>query len=361
MQVKLFLLTALLSVTIFSSAQDFSSIDSLLTALDKEDKVAGSFLLAHNGKVLFEKAVGYSDRDTKSPLLKTTASNIASVGKMFTATLIMQLVEKGRLKLDVPIETYIPKIDIPNKNKITVHHLLTHTSGLGSYWQAPGYRQLNAEGKVTIDAAIDLITQLPLVFDEPGSRSEYSNAGYVILGKIIEQITGKTYASVLKENILDRAGMRNTFYNIDRSDMNGKAIGYSRAKPQDDWRSVQKDFPTALPDGGLFTTAGDLYKFDQALHGGKLIGKNILQLMKQHHSELQTPGGIQPYGYAMMVTDLGNGLSSFGHNGGTLGYNAEFRHYTKGNDNYTLIIVSNYERTTRPVFIKLQEMIVKGL
>ena len=325
-----------------------------------DDNFSGSVLLARNGKIVYEKSFGFADREKRIAFNEKTASNIASVGKMFTSVLILQLAEEKKLSLSDSIGKHLPAAKIPNADRITVHQLLTHTSGLGAYWQHPDFPKL-LKNTVEIDEIIALIEQQPPVFAAPGARFEYSNSGFIVLGKIIERATGKKYKEVLNERIVQRLGLKNTRLEINRSDFRGAAKGYVKPAPNGEWLSNEKQVPTPSSDGGVFTTAQDLFAFDRALWGGKLLKPESLELLKKRHAEMIVPGlGKINYGYAAMIRDYPNDFTSIGHNGGTLGYGAEFHHYSNNRDEFTLIVISNYDRRVRGLMLKIQDEILKS-
>lgn len=335
-------------------------IDSFVDASSQNDQFSGSILIAKNGIVIYGKVAGLADNENKIPNTEKTSFSIASVGKIFTATLIMKFVETGRLKLDEPIGKYLPGISIPNRNKITIHHLLSHTSGLGNYMSHPGYpKMLNKQ--LQIDDVIPLISEQPLLFDKPGLRHEYSNSGFIVLGKILENVMGKKYEEILDEMILNPLSMTSTKFSVDRNNVKDIATGYRKSSPQGEWESTINFFPVPLSDGGIFTTSKDLLKFDKALFSGKIIGNETLELMTKVQSEGEQPGfGKIQYGYGLMLDHFENQVKSAGHNGGSPGYNAEYRHYfTDANTSYTVIILSNHERVIRPLFFSIQSMILE--
>jgi CubicO group peptidase (beta-lactamase class C family) len=339
--------------------REFSKrIAEIAEANSANDNFSGSVLLAKNGAIVYEKSFGFADRANNVAFTDKTPSNIASVGKMFTAVLILQLAEQKKLQLSDSINKFLPNTKIQNADKITVHQLLTHTSGLGAYWQHPDYPKL-LKNAVEVDEIVRLIEQQQLVFVEPGARFEYSNSGYIVLGKIIERITGKRYADVLAEKIIKPLNLKNTRLEIDRKDFRGLAKGHVKRTPTDIWQSNEKQMPTPSSDGGIYTTTKDLFAFDKALYGGKLLSKQSLELMKKRHSEMSVPGlGKMNYGYAAMIQNYANDFHSIGHNGGTPGYGAEFQHYSNNRDEFTLIIISNYDRRTRGLMLQIQKEIL---
>jgi len=271
----------------------------------------------------------------------------------------MHFVESGQLKLNEPVKQYLPGINFPNIDKITIHHLLLHTSGLGNYMSHPGYQYL-LNKNLQIDDIIPLIEEQLLVFDEPGLRHEYSNSGYIVLGKILENITGKNYEEILTEQLLKPLSMISTKFTVNRKNAKDIAIGYRKPSPQSEWKSTINIFPVPLSDGGIFTTSRDLLAFDKALFSGKLLQIEALELMTSKQTEGEQPGfGKIYYGYGLMIDNFENHIRSVGHNGGSPGYNAEYRHYIIDKEtSYTFIILSNHERVIRPLFFQIQEMIL---
>lgn len=335
-------------------------LDSIINASVSDDQFSGSVLIAKNGHILYEKIAGFANGKESRINNSQTSFSIASVGKVFTATLIMKFVESGRLKIDEPVIKYLPGISIPNMDKITIHHLLSHTSGLGNYMSHPEYsKMLNM--KLQIDDIIPLISEQPLLFDEPGLRHEYSNSGFIVLGKILENLTGKKYEEVLDEMILEPLSMTFTKFSVDRTNDKDIAFGYRKSSPQGEWESTLNFFPVPLSDGGIFTTSKDLLKFDQALFSGKILKKETLDKMIQTQSEGEQPGFGKIDGYGMMLDHFEGQVKSAGHNGGSPGYNAEYRHYfIDENTSYTVIILSNHERVIRPLFFTIQSMILEN-
>jgi CubicO group peptidase (beta-lactamase class C family) len=324
------------------------------------DNFSGAVLLAQNGKPLYQKSFGFADRAGKTPFREDTPSSIASIGKILTSALILKLADEKRLALTDPIAKFLPATKIPNADRIMIHQLLTHTSGLGNYMAHPDYANLR-KNAFALDDLIVLVASQPLVFETPGARHEYSNSGYIVLGKIIETVTKKKYADALDENILKPLKMKNTRLAFDRENFRGAAQGYFRANPADEWRSTAAAMPTPSADGGIFTTAGDLFAFDRALFGGKILRPETFESMKKRHVEANVPGlGKMLYGYGLMTIDYEGGAYSVGHNGGSPGYGAEYRHYFIGRDEYTLIVISNYDRRIRPLLGEIQTELLKS-
>lgn len=334
-------------------------IGEIAEAHAANDNFSGAVLLSKNGQAVYEKTFGFADRAKSAPFTVQTASSIASVGKIFTSVLVLQLAEEKKLSLSDSVSKFLPDTKIPNAGKITIHQLLTHTSGLGNYMAHTDYAKLR-ENRLEIDAVVSLIERQSLAFETPGAKVEYSNSGYIVLGKIIESVTGKKYAEVLEKRILNPLAMKSTGLELNRNNFGGLAKGYFKPNPVGEWQSTEKEMPTPASDGGLFTTAKDLFAFDRALFGGKLLKRESFELMKNRHTEMTVPGlGKMNYGYGLMISDYPNNAYSIGHNGGSPGYGTEFVHYFIGQDEFTLIIISNYDRRTRQLKSKIQDEITK--
>lgn len=333
-------------------------VGEIAAANAANDNFSGAVLLAKNGKIIYENSFGFADREKRTAFTETTASNTASVGKMLTAVLVLQLADERKLALSDSIKKFIPATKIPNADKITVRHLLMHTAGLGDYLRHSDVARLS-QHKVETNEILPLIEQMPLVSDEPGTRFQYSNSGYVVLGKIIEEATGKRYADVLAERIIRRLNLKNTRFELD-GERRGLAKGYVKPGETDDWQLVERYVFAPSAAFGIFSTPKDLFRFSQALYGGKLLKPDSLEMMRKRQIEMTQPGlGKMNYGYGVTIRDYPNNHFSVGHNGGLPGYNTEFQHYSIGRDEFTLIITSNYDRRVRKMLLDIQAEILK--
>lgn len=251
--------------------------------LSRADVFSGVVLLAHNGKPLFREAYGRADNSRNLPNRIDTKFNLASMNKMFTAVAVAQLVQQGKVKLDKRIVDYLP--NYPNKavaEKVTVHQLLTHTSGLGSYWNEKYQARKDQLRKVA--DFLPLFVDDPLSF-EPGARFQYSNNGYIILGLIIEKVSGQDYYDYVQQHICKPAGMLDTaFYETDQTVTN-LATGYTNSgengvpflgERRPNWTILARRGSSA---GGGYSTAEDLLKFDVALRGNKLLSPEYTKLV----------------------------------------------------------------------------------
>ena len=285
-------------------------LDDRLRKRAADSLFSGALLVAHAGRPIFARAYGIADRRRNAPNTIDTKFTLASMGKMFTAVSIAQLVEQGRVVLDSPIIRYLP--DYPNRSfarTATVRHLLSHRSGLGSYWN-----HLYEERRTTLTT---VASHLPLFANDsipfaPGARFRYSNAGFQVLGLIIERVTGQSFYDYVHEHIFTPAGMANTGYYGPNGEVPGGAVGYSRSGPDALWRdNLGGREIKGGPAGGGYSTVGDLLSFAQALTGGRLIKPETLKLFT-------TPSGPGDYGLGFGTSNH-HGHSGFGHNGGAPG------------------------------------------
>ena len=327
--------------------------DAFLEELASRDGFSGAVLIARDGVPIFRKAYGYANRSFELPNKIDTKFNLGSMNKMFTATAIMQLVEKGKVKLDGKIIDYIP--DYPNKDvasKVTVHHLLTHTSGLGNYW-TPEYIRASKDLYREVEDYLPLFVDDPLLF-EPGSQFSYSNSGFMVLGLVIEKVTGENYFDYVRENVYKPAGMINTDAYENDYVVPNLAIGYTRlqARPGELKNNLFLHVVKGGPAGGGYSTVEDLNNFANALMDDKLLSKKSRELMTSGKS--QTDRHIMYcYGFRDRVE---NGHHIIGHTGGFPGI-AGYLGIFKGLG-YTVAVLSNYDNGTAEPVHFIEELLV---
>ena len=330
-------------------------VDSFVTDLADKDEFSGAVLVAKDGKPIFAKAYGMACKRYDVFNRVDTKFNLGSMNKMFTGVAIGQLAEQGKLSFDDPIIKYVP--DYPNKEvaeKVTIHQLLTHTSGMDSYWEE--LWQADWPQIRTVQQLVDLFADKPLLF-EPGERFHYSNSGPVVLGLIIERITGMSYYDYIRENIYKPAGMENTdCYELDRPVPN-LAMGYTRrgyTPGSEDtlWRNnLYMHTAKGGPAGGGYSTVIDLLKFDIALRNHKLLSKKF--------TDIVTTGKVERSAevkYAFLFGDeLVNGQRVIGHNGGAPGINGSLGIYL--DSGYTVAVLANYDYAAETVARRLRSAI----
>lgn len=268
-----------------------AKIQEVLSLAHKYRLFNGSALVAQNGKVVYKGAFGMANMEWGIPNTPDTKFRLGSITKQFTATLALQLVEQGKIKLDGKISDYLPDYRQDIGQKVTVHHLLTHTSGIPSYTGQPGFFENVSRNPFKVVDFVKQYTSGDLEY-EPGSKYSYNNSGYFLLGAIIERVTGKSYEQVLKENILDPAGMKNTGYDHHDTLIPKRAAGY--AKTADGYRNAAYlDMSIPYAAGSMYSTVEDLYLWDQALYTDKILSAQSKALMFKP--------GLQDYGYGWVV------------------------------------------------------------
>ena len=304
-------------------------IHAVMTEFVELDRFSGTVLVARHGDILYARAFGEANKDHHTPNMLETRFNIGSIGKTLTGVAIMQLVERGRIELDAPVASYLD--DFPHGDAITIHHLLSHTSGLSNYMGHPDYRARMARVR-SVDDALPLIYDQELRFDTPGSRFAYSNSGIVLLGAVIEKLSGVSYRDYLRTHVLAPAGMHDTGIHYWDEIVEHRAMGYTR-RATGRFVSTIFQIPPALPDGGIETTVLDLLRFDRALVGDALLSA-------ESKKKMWTPN-LEGYGYCWGIREV-DGHRWVGHGGGAPGVSASFRRYP--DDGYTIIVLSNYSR-----------------
>jgi CubicO group peptidase (beta-lactamase class C family) len=331
-------------------------IDSYLNSLVAEKKLSGAVLVAKDGVTVASKTAGIANQATGAPITLNTRFNLGSMNKMFTAVAIAQLAQAGRLSFSDPIGKYLP--DYPNKevaDKVTIHQLLTHTSGMGMYWNEKFMAQ--REKLLTVAAHLPLFASDPLLFP-PGEKFQYSNSGYMVLGAIIEKISGQDYYSYVQEHVYKPAGMTETGFYEPGKEIPNLAIGYSRMSPDGKKLEEARDNTNMRevkggPAGGGYSTVGDLVKFHMALRSYKLLNEESTRLVTTGKVDAGGPIGRYGYGFGDKVFD---GKHIVGHNGGSPGISANFEMYPELG--YTAVILMNTDPPAMmPVIMGIRQRI----
>lgn len=336
--IKLAFFAMLLFISVNIFAQDKAQkIEQLLTKYNEYGQFNGSALVAENGKVIFKKGFGQANMEWNIPNQSDTKFRLGSISKQFTAFLIVKLAEDGKLKLDVPITTYLPDYPKENGDKITIHQLLTHSSGIPNYTDSPSFFKEKARNPYTPEAFVKTFSSLPLDF-KPGEKFNYSNSGYFLLGYIIEKVSGKTYEQYLQEIILTPLKMVNTGYDHSDVILKNRAAGYEKRGKQI-INAAYLDMSLPYAAGSLYSTVEDLYLWDQALYTNKLLSaKSMESLFKPYIS-----AGKASYGYGWFIDEVDNGdkpkLKIIGHGGGINGFNTIISRYPA--DKNLIVLLNN--------------------
>lgn len=332
------LLIVFLIVFVFQNegfAQDKASqIDEFIQIYHDYGQFNGTALVAVGGKVIFKKGYGLANMEWKIPNKPDTKFRLGSITKQFTSMLILQLVEQGKVALDAKMTDYLPDYRKDTGEKVTIHHLLTHSSGIPSYTSQPNFFKEVSRDPYSVDEFIEKYCSGDLEF-EPGSRYLYNNSGYFLLGAIIEKVTGKKYEEVLKENILDPLGMKNTGYDHHNTIIANRAAGYS--KTFDGYENAPYlDMSLPYAAGSLYSTVEDLYIWDQALYTEKLLSKKMKELMFKPH--------ISNYGYGWGIRkkslpESKEEFTSISHGGGINGFNTLIERLV--DDKHLIVLFNN--------------------
>ena len=301
----------------------FRKIDSLLTYLYANNKFMGSIAIQEKGEIVFEKAYGYADVETKTAATPKTKYKIGSITKMFTSAIIFQLVEEKKLTLDTKLSEFFPKIK--NAGKITIADMLNHKSGIYNYTDNPEFGTYKSKLQNRKDM-LNRLESYPAAF-EPGEKAEYSNSNYFLLGYIIQDITKKPYKDNVMSRIVSKAGLKNTYYYSKINPKKNEAFSYSYADGK--WIKTEEWHESiAGAAGGLQSTPADLTKFIKALFDGKIITKESLDQM----TALDMGFGKGIFAYPFIERKF------FGHNGGIESFWSVLGYYPKDDLGFSLLL-----------------------
>jgi len=308
-------------------AQDNSArMEQVVQSYVANKQFMGSVLVAQDGKVVFSKGYGFANLEWDVPNSPTAKFRLGSVTKQFTAACILLLEERGKLKIDDPVKKYMP--DAPAAwDKVTIFNLLTHTSGIPSFTGFPDYASTEAIA-TTPEKLVARFRDKPLEF-QPGEKWNYSNSGYVLLGYLIEKISGQSYSQFVQVNVFTPLGMKDSGYDSNSAIIAHRAAGYA---PSDNGliNAGYIDMSIPLSAGALYSTTEDLLRWEQGLFGGKLLSVASLQKM--------TTPFKNDYAFALAVRDA-NGHKLIEHGGGIEGFNTQLSYYP--DDKLTIVVLAN--------------------
>ena len=330
-------------------------VQILLDEQESADRFSGAVLIAHNNEPILTAARGFAIHPGVLRNQPDTKFNIASLTKMFTAVAVVQLVADGKLDLHVPVAVYNP--DLPYADQITIHQLLTHTAGFDRYWN-DAYRAVRSDLR-TIADYLKLFANTPLEFP-PGTRHHYGNTGYVVLGALIEQVTGRPFYEHMQREIFQLIGMKDTdFYEMDLPIANC-AVGYTRENwfgPTDG--QLRNNYfiygVRGSPSEHCFSTVQDLFLFLRAFQTQRLVDTHHMELCFTPHTSGEHPG--VSYGYGFHIIDDGRHGRVIGHGGRALGGDTfAMMYFDLG---YTVIVLSNYDRpSARTIIDRIADMLI---
>jgi D-alanyl-D-alanine carboxypeptidase len=332
-------------------------IAKYLEELDAKEQFSGVVLIAKDGDPIFVGAYGIANRNYDVPNQLDTKFNLGSMNKMFTAVAILQLIEKGKIAVDDKVIDHIP--GYPNQEvakKVTIHQLLTHTSGIGGNVLTQEYREASKDLYRELNDYLPLFVDKPLRF-EPGTRGSYSNAGYIVLGMIIEETTGQTYYEYVKENIYQPCGMMDTdSFETDRVVPN-IAIGYAgNLRNYDGLSSNIYLLPyKGISAGGGYSTVGDMLKFSNCLVNYQLLSPVWTNILLEEKVDRPIPGLGAKYAYGFMVGMMNN-HRVVGHGGSLPGVCTNLAIFT--DLGYTVVTLSNSSNDCIRVNPKIYETLL---
>lgn len=309
-------------------------LDAYVQKLNSDTDLSGSILIAKGNDILFEKYFGFSDVERNIPVSASTLFNIASGGKMLTALCIAKLVEDGKIKYSDKLSDYIVGF-IKSKDKefagnVTIHNLLSHTSGIGEYWNDNTDEEVFRATSINDHLKIVLQTGFE---STPGSGFEYRNSNYILLGAIIEKLSGMSYYDFVQKEIFDPAGMASTgFFNYGST---GLAIPLARTDGEINWTEAEHGIKGSSA-GGAYSNVRDILKFSNALRNDLIVSRDTFkELIKVQNTGFDSQ---MKYGYGFIPEkyELEN---SYGHGGTAAGVNFEFRYFPQ--QDITLVVFSN--------------------
>jgi CubicO group peptidase (beta-lactamase class C family) len=350
-----------LSISVWLSAnvdgQDSGLVEQTETFLKKatSDETSGvAILVAREGKVLLQTAAGMANIEKKIPVTTETIFRIGSISKQFTAMAILRLAEQGKLSLKDPLAKFYP--DFPNAGEITLEHLMTHTSGLQSYTEKPGF-MLRVAKPVEPSTLLNWCQSDSPVFS-PGQKFAYCNTGYFLLGEIIAAVSGKSYADFLRDEFFVPLEMNNTGIFVNAHAPEPCANGYSLLgdafDPALDW-----DMSWAGGAGAMYSTVSDLFRWNEALYDGEVIGAEMLQ---KAITPFELPAGADGmnYGYGLFAAEYKR-LPMISHSGGLNGWSADLAYFPE--QKCTIAVLTNGmpskpELTPKFIFQKLADLVL---
>ena len=302
-----------LTISFSSYAQDAESkIDSLLLEKYAPDAPGADFLIARNGEIIYKKAFGLANLEQGVPMKTDNVFEIGSMTKQFTAIAILMLAEQGKLQVDDEITKYIP--DYPTQgHKITLHHLLTHTSGIKSFTSMKGLNDI-ANKDLTPLELTDFFKNETMDF-APGDQFKYNNSGYVILGYIIEKASGQTYADFVEEHIFKRLGMTSSQYASHKKVIQRRASGYRHRDAYINTRHISFTIPYA--SGSLMSSIDDMFLWQEAIKNNVLISEETTEKAFTNYSLNNGEPINYGYGWHLKTND---GMLSREHGGSIFGF-----------------------------------------
>jgi CubicO group peptidase (beta-lactamase class C family) len=319
---------------LYGQSKNIALIDSLLTEMTRADSFSGVILIADSSGVLLSKGYGYSDRENKVKNTPDTRFDISTASNIFTGTAITSLAQQGKLKFTDTIGKYIK--GLPKGNIITIHQVLTHSAGFDFFDNAKGFNYSKIKNCTDI---MPFMRTLPLLYN-PGDSCQYTSGNLIVLGAVIEKVTGMNFQDYIKKLFIQPLGLQNTgfvpYWSLDESQRQ-YAIGYTKTDSGYKRKAYNYDNGfIPLSAGGDWSSAADLYKFDKAVFSGKVVNEGYLKQMTARHTH---PWDCCYFGYGWITSNKSN-YSSIGHLGRSSAWHTVNEYYPK--QQYTIIILTNF-------------------
>lgn len=332
---------ALLSPAILAKDQLASEVKAEAERRAAAEEFSGALLVAKDGKPLYQSAYGYADRESKTLNSLDTRFRFGSMGKMFTAVAALQLVQAGKLSLDAPLGKYLT--DYPNKEvaAVTIEQLLTHTGGTGNIF-SPEYFDRRLDIREHQDY-VNLFGARGVSF-APGSRWDYSNYGMLLLGRVIEVVSGQSYYDYTRTRIFEPLGMASTGNEPEDSHVRNLSTGYTHMGPRPGPPGPIRPNTDTLPfrgtaAGGGYSTVGDFLKFMNGLTAHRLLDATHTEMLLKPRISTARPGNEQALGFS--VRTYPDGTQSVGHGGGAPGMNGELMYFPK--TGHLIVVLANLD------------------
>ena len=322
------LLAVLLPVAMIAQSLE-SNLDNLFNEKYSSDGPGATVLVAKDGQVLYRKAYGLANLELGIPMKPENVFELGSITKQFTAVAILMLEEQGKLSIGDKLSKYIS--DYPEGEKVTIEHLLNHTSGIQSYTDMQSFMS-QARVDMTPTELIDVFKNEPMNF-QPGEQWRYNNSGYILLGYIIEEVSGMSYEDFVEKNIFEKLGMENSYYGSKTEVIKNRAWGY---QPTEGGYQNANYLSMTLPyaAGSLMSTVDDMLKWEQAIHNNTLISESSKQRAFSN-SKLNNDNPTY-YGYGWSIDEI-QGVPTIEHGGGIFGYTT-YAVYVPSEDLYAVVL-----------------------